>query len=68
MEDDPVQLAKIINDVHDNPCSFLNIKDDSKEFIRNNFTWDLYEKKLLEIIQEVCNSNQCSEHEVVPIL
>lgn len=53
MEDEPVQMAGIINKVHENTDSFLDIKNKAKEFIKSNFTWDIYEEKVLKMINEI---------------
>jgi len=51
--DDPKEMANIINNIYENPKSFEYLKSNAREFIKNNFTWSIYEKKLLEIIKKV---------------
>lgn len=53
VEDNPNRMAKIINEIGSNPKKYEYIKQNAREFIKNNFTWSIYEKKIIEIIQEV---------------
>jgi len=51
--DEPKEIAKAINEIYKNYKKYEYIKVKSREFIKNNFTWTLYEEKLLKIIKEV---------------
>ncbi len=51
--DKPEEIAQTINDIYANPHKYEHIKINSREFIKNNFTWTIYENKLMKIIQEV---------------
>jgi glycosyltransferase involved in cell wall biosynthesis len=51
--DDPKEMANYINKIYKNPKNFENLKIGAREFIKNNFTWGIYEKKLLDVINSV---------------
>jgi len=51
--DDSKDIADIINKINENPKNFENLKVNAKDFIKNNFVWSIYEKKLLEVINSV---------------
>jgi len=51
--DNPKEMAELINDIFRNPQKYEYIKHNAREFIKNNFTWSIYEEKLLKIIEEV---------------
>jgi len=51
--DDPKEMANLINKIYDNPKNFEPLKRNAREFIMNNFTWSIYEKKLMEIIENI---------------
>ncbi|GAB6072772.1 glycosyltransferase family 4 protein [Venenivibrio stagnispumantis] len=51
--DKPDEIVKLINYIYQNPEKYEMIKKNAREYIRNNFTWSIYEKKLLRIIEEV---------------
>lgn len=53
MEDDPVQMAELINDALYHPEKYEPIKRAAKEYIKTYFNWDLYEQKMLTAIEEV---------------
>jgi len=52
IEDNPSKIAMIINDIYNNPHKYENIKKSAREYIKNNFTWTIYEQNLLNIIEE----------------
>jgi len=56
VKNDPKKIAKIINDIYSNPQKYDYIKNSSREFIKNHFTWSIYEQKLISVINEVLNS------------
>ena len=51
--DDPKEIANYINKIYKNPKNFENLKKNAREYIMNNFTWSIYEKKLIEIIENI---------------
>jgi len=51
--DDPKEIADIINKIYEKPKDFEHLKQNAKDFIKNNYTWTIYEKRLLEIIDAV---------------
>ena len=51
--DNPVEIAKKINDIYNNKEKYNYIKVNSREFIKNNFTWKIYESRLIKIINEI---------------
>ena len=53
--DDPKDMANLINKIYENPKNFEYLKINAREFIKNNFTWQIYEKKLLNVIDNVLN-------------
>jgi len=51
--DNPKDIADIINKINENPKNFEYLKINAREFIKNKFTWSVYEKRLIEIIDSV---------------
>jgi glycosyltransferase involved in cell wall biosynthesis len=51
--DDPLEMAKIINDIYKNPQSYNHLIENSRKFIKEHFTWSIYEKRILKLIEEV---------------
>lgn len=51
--DNPKEIAELIDNIYKNPQDFEHIKINAREFIRNNFTWKIYEDKLLKVINEI---------------
>jgi glycosyltransferase involved in cell wall biosynthesis len=49
--DDPKEMANVINNIYKNPKNFETLKKNAREYIMSNFTWSIYEKKLMEIIE-----------------
>jgi len=58
VEDQPQKIANIINDIPYNPKRYNHIKTFSRDFIKNNFTWSIYEQNMLCIINEVLSKHQ----------
>jgi glycosyltransferase involved in cell wall biosynthesis len=56
--DDPKEMANVINNIYKNPKNFEYLKIGAREFIKNNFTWGIYEKKLLNVIDNLLNKNR----------
>lgn len=53
VENDPLIMAKKINEVYLNPSSFIKMGEDAAVLIRNKYTWDSYEKKIISHIKEI---------------
>ncbi len=51
--DDPKEIADIINKIYEKPKDFEHLKQNARDFIKNKYTWTIYEKRLLEIIDAV---------------
>ena len=51
--DNPQKIAELIDNIYKNPQDFERIKINAREFIRNNFTWKIYEDRLLKVINEI---------------
>jgi glycosyltransferase involved in cell wall biosynthesis len=54
--DDPEQMGDLINNIYKNPKNFEYLKPSAREFIKNNFTWSIYEREINETFQEVLRS------------
>ena len=48
-------MANLINKIYEKPQNFEYFKVNARDFIKNNFTWQIYEKKLLDVIDNVLN-------------
>jgi glycosyltransferase involved in cell wall biosynthesis len=55
IEDNPKKIAEIIHDIYSGSKKYESIKLRSRKYIKNNFTWDIYEDKLIEIIEKLLN-------------
>lgn len=53
--DSPKDIAHYINDIYRNPKKYEYIKSNSKNYMKENFTWSVYEKRMLELIERVLN-------------
>jgi len=51
VEDDPEKMASIINDIFNNKEKYSKMGASSKRFIKNNYTWENYESKLMSVIK-----------------
>ena len=56
--DDPIKIAKTINDIFENREKYEFYKKNSREFIKNNFTWPIYENIYINTIEEIINDNK----------
>jgi glycosyltransferase involved in cell wall biosynthesis len=54
--DNPKDMANLINTIYKKPKDFEYLKHNARDFIKNNFTWSIYEKKLMEIIENIFKS------------
>jgi glycosyltransferase involved in cell wall biosynthesis len=50
IEDDPENIAKLINKIFEDRDLFSNVANNAKEFIFKNYTWQKYEKKLIDML------------------
>ena len=48
--DDKDEWIYLINDIFSNREKYMHIEDESNRFIRGNFTWENYEKKLIQML------------------
>lgn len=55
--DNPSDIANEINQILHNKKLYEFYKINSKEFIRKNFTWSIYEKVYIDTIEEIINDN-----------
>ena len=46
-----------INDIFKNQNNYSHIKENSKNFIKNNFTWSIYEKVYISQTERLINDN-----------
>lgn len=53
VEDDSVKMINLINNIYKQPELFEKYKINSVEFIKQNFTWKIYEEKLMKEMEEV---------------
>lgn len=51
--DSPSEISDIICDIRINPDSYSNYKRNSREFIKNNFTWGLFESDYISAIRSL---------------
>lgn len=56
--DEPTQIANKINEIHQNKDNFEFYKINSREFIRQTFTWSIYEKVFIDTIKEISDDNK----------
>lgn len=53
---DPLIMAQKINEIYLQPSSFIKMGEDAAMLIRNKYTWDTYEKKIISHIKEINNA------------
>jgi len=51
--DNPKEYINTINSIYENPKNFEYLKENAREYIRNNFTWKIYEEKLIKLIYNI---------------
>jgi glycosyltransferase involved in cell wall biosynthesis len=56
--DDPKEMADMINTIYEKSEDFQYLKENARDYIRNNFTWNIYEIKLLDVIENVLNNSR----------
>jgi glycosyltransferase involved in cell wall biosynthesis len=56
VENDPLIMAKKINEIYLQPSSFVKMGEDAAILIRNKYTWDTYEKKIISHIKAINNA------------
>lgn len=52
VENDPVIMAKKINDVYNAPSLFLKMEEDAKNLIKEKYTWGAYEEGIVSEINK----------------
>jgi glycosyltransferase involved in cell wall biosynthesis len=55
VEDDPIKLASMINDLFKNPTKYDSIRANAKELISNIYTWSNYRSKFCQMILSIEN-------------
>lgn len=55
--DEPLEWIKLIEDIRLNPHKYDEIKVNARNHIKTNFTFEKYESKLLEVIEEIFRKN-----------
>lgn len=56
--DNPVEIAIAINGISKNRDNFKLYKENSRIFIKNHFTWSIYEKVYIDTIEEIINDSK----------
>jgi len=56
--DEPIKISNEINKIYENKQKYDFYKQNSKEFIKNSFTWSIYEKVYIDTIKEILNDNK----------
>lgn len=56
VENDPLIIAKKINEIYLSPSSFIKMGEDAAILIKNKYTWDSYEKKIISNLNEIENA------------
>jgi hypothetical protein len=51
-------MADMINMIYEKSEDFQYLKENARDYIRNNFTWNIYEIKLLDVIEKVLNNSR----------
>lgn len=51
----PEEWINLIKDIYQNPMKYEHYKLNSRRHIQENFTWDIYGEKVLQIIEELLN-------------
>lgn len=55
--DNPIEIATTINEMLKINNNFNLYKENSRKFIKDNFTWSIYEKIYIDTIEEIVNDN-----------
>ncbi len=58
VEDSPKGFAETINKLYETKNRHENIRKKARDFIKNNFTWEIYEKKLLTTIEKILRGKE----------
>jgi glycosyltransferase involved in cell wall biosynthesis len=56
--DNPKEIADTINDIYLNRNNYDFYKKNSRNFIKNNFTWSIFEKVYIKEIERIINDNK----------
>jgi glycosyltransferase involved in cell wall biosynthesis len=53
ISDDPITIAFYISEIHLNPGKYLSIGINAKNIVRSNYTWDSYNLKLYNLLDNI---------------
>jgi glycosyltransferase involved in cell wall biosynthesis len=53
VEDDPMRMASIINDVYHSPSKYITIRQNARKFIKSNFSEKVYKERLNNLIRDI---------------
>jgi len=56
--DNPYEIAQKINQIYLNPNKYKYYKQNSRKFIKNNFTWTVFEKVYIKEIEGLLHDNK----------
>ncbi len=56
VSDDPKEIAELINSIYKNPDRYRSIGENAKNLIKSFYTWENYEKSLIEMIENILTS------------
>lgn len=51
--DNPNEMIRIISEIYQKPYKYEYLKKASREYIKHNFTWEIYENNLMKVIDDV---------------
>jgi len=58
VEDEPQKIASAIYKIKEIPHKYIVMKESAKNYVVNNYSWSLFESKLLEIIELILNKTR----------
>mgnify|MGYP001098705766 CR=1 FL=1 len=51
--DSPIEWINTIVDIYNNPQKYEQVRRNAREYIKQNFTWEIFEKYYINVIEEV---------------
>jgi len=60
--DDPLIMANTINHICEKPEVYQNYKTNSRNFIKRNFTWSIYENIYIDTIEEITKKGRSNDN------
>ncbi len=51
--DNPREIAHLIQDIHNNPEKYEHMKQKSRDFMRELYTWNIFERNLLDMLNSL---------------